>query len=251
MYGADVWKYPANDPLMSAVTSNLAGKRHTSPSDLEIRSNEGEPMSDLYEIARPFPPKLVRKAPKGKYGDYVPHATVNERLLSIVGPFSFHVTDPIMENGKVVGCLATLVADIDGRTVSITEVGDVEHPDQASNGANLKNASSDAFKRCCMRLGLGLHLWSGDDYFLDAQLHQITRGDGNGSPMMSDAQTEGISEPGPVAPRDTSPAQAHADAAEEALQTIIDADLIDGIAGDPQAQEKASELWDRIEAADG
>ena len=33
-----------------------------------------------------------------------------------------------------------------------------------------KNATSDAFKRCWMRLGLGLHLWSGSSYFLDRQL---------------------------------------------------------------------------------
>src|SRR5690606_18331783 len=52
----------------------------------------------------------------------------------------------------------------------VVEVGDVEGAAAQDDGANLKEASSDAFKRCWMRLGLGLHLWSGDDYFLDKQL---------------------------------------------------------------------------------
>ena len=33
-----------------------------------------------------------------------------------------------------------------------------------------KDAASDALKRCAMRLGLGLHLWAQEHYFLDQQL---------------------------------------------------------------------------------
>jgi hypothetical protein len=55
--------------------------------------------------------------------------------------------------------------------VSITEVGDVERPGD-NNGSNLKNASSDALKRCAMRLGVGLHLWSQDNYYLDKALEK-------------------------------------------------------------------------------
>ena len=29
---------------------------------------------------------------------------------------------------------------------------------------------SDSFKRCAMKLGLGLHLWAGEEYYLDKQL---------------------------------------------------------------------------------
>ena len=65
---------------------------------------------------------------------------------------------------------------IDGRTVVIQEAGDCERPDNwKTNGARLKDAVSDGVKRCAMRPGLGLHLWSQDDYFLDKQLdHDAT-----------------------------------------------------------------------------
>jgi len=150
-------------------------------------------MTQLRDLAEPFPAALVKKPPAGKFGSYVSHSTVNERALSIVGPFSFGVVEVIrgpaqevtVHKGKpnehtypvreaVVGCLATLTVDIDGRTVSITEVGDVEGAAAQEDGANLKEAASDAFKRCWMRTGLGLHLWSQGDYFLPKQLDKET-----------------------------------------------------------------------------
>jgi hypothetical protein len=60
---------------------------------------------------------------------------------------------------------------VDGDFVTITEVGDVEHP-SGNNASNLKNAASDALKRCAMRLGVGLHLWSQDNYYLDKALEK-------------------------------------------------------------------------------
>jgi len=45
----------------------------------------------------------------------------------------------------------------------------VEHP-SGNNASNLKNASSDALKRCAMRVGVGLHLWSQENYYLDKAL---------------------------------------------------------------------------------
>lgn len=146
-------------------------------------------MKQLRELAEPFKGRWVKRAPQGKYGDYVSHSTVNERLLQVVGPFTFEVTDLIrgwtdevvLKKGKpdervfpareaVVGCIARLEVEIDGRVVSVSEVGDVEGAAAQSDGANAKEASSDAFKRCAMRLGLGLHLWSQDDYFLSKVL---------------------------------------------------------------------------------
>lgn len=53
--------------------------------------------------------------------------------------------------------------------MTVSEVGDVANPKDA-NGENAQIASSQAFKRCAMRLGLGLHLWSGGLYFLDKAL---------------------------------------------------------------------------------
>jgi len=153
-------------------------------------------MEQLQQLAEPFPMVLVKEAPQGKFGDYVPHSTVTERLLSIVGPFTFEVIDVVrgeapmivgntsdgysVDNPKypsrqdaVVGCLATMTIMVDGREVRITEVGDVDEPAMNHDGANLKNAASDAIKRCAMRVGLGLHLWSQDKYFLDKQIAKL------------------------------------------------------------------------------
>lgn len=172
-------------------------------------------MTDLRKLAEPFPAKLVKKPPQGKHGSYVPHSTVNERALSIVGPFSFQVVDvvrgaafPVTVNkGKdnertfgpreaVVGCLGQLTVEIDGRTVTITEAGDVEGAAAQEDGANLKEAASDAFKRCWMRVGLGLHLWSQDDYFLAAQLDKDLAGSGPDDPDAEDGV--GVEGDGPV-----------------------------------------------------
>ena len=146
-------------------------------------------MSQLYELSRPFPDHLVHRAPAGKHGDYVSHSTVNERALSIVGPYSFQVVelirgwtpDVVSKDGTktwpsrddaVVGCLATLTVTVDDRQVSVTEVGDVEQAAMNEDGRNAKDAASDALKRCWMRLGLGLHLWSQGEYFLDKQMEK-------------------------------------------------------------------------------
>ena len=125
-------------------------------------------MSQLRELAQPFPQHLVKAPPKGKFGEYVPHSSVTERLLAVVGPFSTHIEQVITDNeGQVVGCILSLGVEIDGRLVTVQEAGDAENPGgRKNNGALLKDAASDAIKRCAMRLGLGLHLWSQADYFL-------------------------------------------------------------------------------------
>ena len=127
-------------------------------------------MNELYELSRPFPDALIRQKPGKFAASYVEHSVVSQRLLEVVGPPTFRVDEPITNpDGVIVGCLATLEAKVDGEWVAVTEVGDVEHP-SSNNGSNLKNAASDALKRCAMRLGVGLHLWSQDNYYLNASL---------------------------------------------------------------------------------
>lgn len=150
-------------------------------------------MNDLYELSRPFPDKFVHKNPSGG-GDYVKHHVVNQRLLTITGAFDQTIVQLIRgfvpgkapnpnstsERGKrgtpdlenaVVGAILRLTLVIDGKTVTIEEVGDCEEPHNwPHDGARAKDAVSDAFKRCAMRPGLGIHLWSQDEYFLDKQL---------------------------------------------------------------------------------
>lgn len=127
-------------------------------------------MSQLAELARKFPESLIKQKPGKFSAAYVEHGVIVQRLLEVVGPFSYRIEQTITNpDGVVVGCLATLEVQVDERFVVVTEVGDVEHPG-ANNGSNLKSASSDALKRCAMRLGLGLHLWTQEAYYLDRSL---------------------------------------------------------------------------------
>jgi hypothetical protein len=128
-------------------------------------------MKQLYELARPFPEALISKKPGGKFqADYVNHAVVTSRLLEVVGPYQWEISRIITNaDGIAVGCIGRLTVTVDGTVSTIEEVGDVERVSDNS-ASNLKSASSDAFKRAAMRLGLGLHLWAGEGYFLDRAL---------------------------------------------------------------------------------
>lgn len=145
-------------------------------------------MSDLLKLAKPFPDRFVKKPPKGKYGSYVKHSTIAEALLATVGAYDLAVRHIIRgdvagferrnkETGEVkvfpdlseviVGVVAALTLHIDGREVTVEEAGDCDDPHNwTHDGQRLKDAVSDAVKRCAMRFGLGLHLWSQSDYFL-------------------------------------------------------------------------------------
>lgn len=124
-------------------------------------------MSQLADLARPFAQHLIKSAPSGKYGSYVSHDAVNQKLLAVLGPFSFEVKEWLTGvDGTIEGCLASMTVEVDGHVVVMTEVGDCEQPTNwKTQGARAKDAASDAFKRCAMRLGCGLHLWAGNDPF--------------------------------------------------------------------------------------
>jgi len=134
--------------------------------------------SDLARLARPFPSELVQRDPGGN--SYVAHENVTQWLLGIVGPFSFELVEiirgdvpgiPPDPKGRsrqakegtpelhnvIVGGVWRLTLRIDGRTVRLEEAGDVEDPHNwPQDGLRLKQAASDAIKRCAMRAGLGL-----------------------------------------------------------------------------------------------
>ena len=110
-----------------------------------------------------FPKSVVKKAPQGKYGDYVPHHIYTKRLVDVVGGKYNFTYDIIRDkDNAVVGAKCTLQIDDLG---TVQEVGDV---DRHALGRNLteseilKLAVSDGIKRCCMRFGIGLELWTGD-----------------------------------------------------------------------------------------
>jgi hypothetical protein len=125
-------------------------------------------MTQLRDLAKPFAPRLIKQPPKGKFGTYVAHDVVNQKLLAVLGPFDFEVTELVLgAEGRVEGCLARLTCEIDGRRTTVVEIGDCERPENwSTQGARMKDAASDAFKRCAMRVGCGLHLWGQADFFL-------------------------------------------------------------------------------------
>lgn len=146
-------------------------------------------MTDLHDLSKPFPSRYVHKNPSGG-GEYVPHHIVNQRLLQVLGPFDFELVQIIRgvvpgrapnPQGKsdrarsgtpemgdsIVGAVCRLTLTVDGAKVRLEEVGDCEEPNNwPHDGARLKDAMSDALKRCAMRVGCGLHLWSQDEYYL-------------------------------------------------------------------------------------
>lgn len=145
--------------------------------------------SQLAALCKPFRDDLVKGNPSGG-GQYVAHDVVVQKLLMVVGPFDFHLREVIRgdvpeikpnPNGSsqrakdgrpalhdaVVGVVARLTVNVDGRSVEVEEAGDCEDPHNwPHDGARMKDAMSDAIKRCAMRLGVGLHLWAQRDFIL-------------------------------------------------------------------------------------
>lgn len=122
-------------------------------------------MDNNVDLLSPFPKELVRKAPAGKFGDYVPHAHYVERLRDSGVKYTWQC-EPVYgtHNGekRIVGAKGTIYIDKMG---SYDGFGDVDtfklSSPKFNDGSNLKDAESDAFKRACMRFGLGVELWSG------------------------------------------------------------------------------------------
>jgi hypothetical protein len=156
----------------------------------------------LYQLARPFPESMIVKKPGGKFqADYVAHGVITARLLEVLGPFDWSIAKVITNaDGIAVGCIGRLEVRVDGSPVVVEEVGDCEQisPNSASN---LKMASSDALKRAAMRLGLGLHLWVGEDhYYLHRALEKRVR-----ASESADSTPAGTSAtPEPIAPHNAS-----------------------------------------------
>jgi hypothetical protein len=166
----------------------------------DVRPGPGSTPYDLMELARRFPDGFVERKDGN---DYVAHHVVNQRLLTIVGPFDFELVEVVRgdvaavapdPNGRsrrakagtpalhniVVGGVWRLTCAIGDRRVRIEEVGDVgDVHNWLHDGARLKDAASDALKRCAMRLGLGLHLWAQEHYYLDRQLRSVVEQPGS------------------------------------------------------------------------
>ena len=125
-------------------------------------------------LRKKFAKNVVKPAPKGGFGSYVPHHIYTRRLVDSGLPYSFRTLEVIKgTEGYVIAVICEL--DIDGNVVA--ETGDVDQSvfervkrGTQSEGELVKFAVSDAFKRCMMRHGIGLELWEQD---LSEEEHQI------------------------------------------------------------------------------
>lgn len=123
-------------------------------------------MSDLLKLTKPFPDGVVKEKPGSYKASYVSHSEVTQSLLGILGPYSTEVKQVIRgSDNSVEGIVLALKVVVDGKEIVVEEAGAVERK-VPNSGEALKDCFSDAIKRCAMRLGLGLHLWAGDSYYL-------------------------------------------------------------------------------------
>lgn len=149
----------------------------------------------LRALIRRFPSGLVEERKTGGgIVSVVAHHVIAQRLLHVLGGYSFEEVPgsreyddlPVIPPGTprrpkgapaikhaLTGSTFRLVLVIDGRTCIYEEAGDCEDPyNWPHNGARLKQIASDAFKRCAMRAGVGLHLWAAEHFYLDRALEQ-------------------------------------------------------------------------------
>jgi hypothetical protein len=115
------------------------------------------------KLTKDFPKSVVKKAPQGKFGDYVPHHIYTQRLVDVIGGgYDFTFEETRDKTGAIIGAKCRLYIKSTDQTIE--EVGDVDVNAVKRNITEseiLKLAVSDGIKRCCMRLGIGLELWTG------------------------------------------------------------------------------------------
>jgi hypothetical protein len=169
-------------------------------------------MTQLLALLKPFSGRLVRPPAKGKFGDYVSHYVIAQRLLAVVGPYSWEITQTVRDaNGTLTGCVGALTCTVDGREVRVSGSGDCENPGNCkTDGERLKLAESDAFKRSAMRLGVALHLWAGDDFYIYDLLKGSDADNAQSSRGKEPAASDGVDRPGFVATPAGLPAEADA-----------------------------------------
>ena len=126
------------------------------------------------QLATRLPDGFVKTVDKGSGPEaYVPHYMVTQYLLWVCGPFGWQITH-IHESAPVtyitkkgeertdrqVEVAGQLTVQIDGQTFTVAGIG---------LGVDAKKAESDALKRAASKLGVGLHLWAQDSWWLETQ----------------------------------------------------------------------------------
>ena len=129
-------------------------------------------MIQLMDLAKRLPEKWIQEKGTGFSAKYCSHGDIQQALLAKVGPTSQRVIKIIhaQEGNIIQGVILEMQFIIDLEPVVIQEIGETER-DTGNNALNLKNSVSDAVKRCAMRVGLGLELWT-ENFALDKALQK-------------------------------------------------------------------------------
>jgi hypothetical protein len=141
----------------------------------------------LLALTEPFPSDYIKD--DGRGNSYVPHHIVNQRLIQVFGlPPKIELLREVYDDGKLTGVVMRLTVP---GFEPVEEGGEADNPQSKTNGARLKDACSDAIKRCAMRLGCGLHLWSEGTYFLHESIKNSETAADAGAPSPP-AQTASV-----------------------------------------------------------
>src|SRR5215207_2208987 len=76
----------------------VAGPLDRRRSRMQLVDDSGEIVSQLSQLAKPFPEQLIERV---EGNDYVAHHIITQRLLSVVGPFDFKLVELV--RGDVAG----------------------------------------------------------------------------------------------------------------------------------------------------
>ena len=125
--------------------------------------------TQLARLSKTWSGKYVKTRDMGgRQESYVPHSSVSERLLQVCGPYDWDFELIYSENIPV-AVKGKLTITVDGKEVTVAGSGTPQNIKE-SVGEQIKKMESDAFKRAASKVGVALHLWSQDNYFLDKVL---------------------------------------------------------------------------------
>lgn len=125
--------------------------------------------TQLARLSKTWSGKYVKTRDMGgRQESYVPHSSVSERLLQVCGPYDWDFELIYSENVPV-AVKGKLTITVDGKEVTVAGSGTPQNTKE-SVGEQIKKMESDAFKRAASKVGVALHLWSQDNYFLDKVL---------------------------------------------------------------------------------
>lgn len=130
-------------------------------------------MIQLLDLAKRLPDKWIAQKPGVSYdAKYISHGDCQQALLAKLGPTSQRIVKIIhgTDGTTIQGVILEMRFIIDLEQVVIEEAGECERPGD-NNALNLKMAISDGIKRCCMRVGIGLELYT-EHYDLERALQR-------------------------------------------------------------------------------